>query len=1105
MRVDLVAPGLALALVLAALGMQERPPEAGRSPVLSPKLPADQGILDPSLQAPPASAAEVLVERLVFLGASPADALALFDRAAVSDADISSPEALAAWLGVPSPLESKAARLIEAWLAGRPVSLEGIDVPATWPARIEELVAMGLDPEQAAWLVRQEHAASLRDSGGQHHLHVALEHLALPDEQRVRLHDHLLLAEPEALLPILNSSDDGDATDDRLMRRLRGPEGEFDFELPGDEPLPDGMAPSPCPACPAYHYGNFIPTANWLVHQATVPAASCRVYRFALTAGRTYRFTTCEGGGSSTFTTTFETASYQNQQCADGPGSSPCIGGATLDYTPAYSGFFFLKVRNHDAVAGTLRLAYRDITPRCLACPSYDFGIFTPTINYQTHSQSFGAGECRTYRFNVQAGRSYRFTTCGTDSSGVASGASATFDTILEAFGPTCAALGSNDDACGTASELDVTPVTSGALYIRIMGSAGGSGSYTLAYRDRTPCATCPSQDFGPFTPTTAYQVHSSAITAERCKLYRFNVTAGKTYRFTTCATDPEGRPAGGAASFDSVLEVYNSGCAFVTSNDDQCGSQSLVDVTPSYTGALYVRVRGFNPGDSGSYSLAYRDLAGPCKTCPAYDVAPVNPTTVYQSAPPSLIEPNGGCRTYRFYLLTGNTYRFGFCNPDSSGVASPGSVSFDSVLELRNATCTLMTSNDDACGTASELDFTPTTTGYYFVRVRGKSSADEGPFTLAYRQLLGVCKTCPAFDYGSFTPTGTWWTHPATMLPEACRVYRFYLTAGRTYEFSLCHGGGSSDFPAVITGYSPGCAPIGGSFGRCPSATHDYSITAAVTGFHYIKVEGVSATDSGNYRLAYRDFRAACQASCATGTFNHGTFTPTNAFQFHSDFIEYYCQKTYRFSVTAGTVVHVWTCAPGSATFDAELIGQQFPGCAPAGPISNDACGSQARLDWLATYSGFLYVTIRDQTGAPGGGGNYTIAYRATPNETVANFNCNDDVDNDLDGLIDCHPPGDPGCNCGTESIGNGNCSDGVDNDNDGLMDGADPNCVPEGFLAGTCADGIDNDLDGLIDCQGAGDTGCPCGPESAADFNCADGVDNDGDGLTDGADPGC
>ncbi len=56
--------------------------------------------------------------------------------------------------------------------------------------------------------------------------------------------------------------------------------------------------------------------------------------------------------------------------------------------------------------------------------------------------------------------------------------------------------VASNDDACGSLSQIDYTPTSSGYYYLKVRGYGTSSGSYTLAYRYQTPCET-------PGTPTT--------------------------------------------------------------------------------------------------------------------------------------------------------------------------------------------------------------------------------------------------------------------------------------------------------------------------------------------------------------------------------------------------------------------------------------------------------------------------------------------------------------------------------------------------------------------------------------------------------------------------
>lgn len=137
----------------------------------------------------------------------------------------------------------------------------------------------------------------------------------------------------------------------------------------------------------------------------------------------------------------------------------------------------------------------------------------------------------------------------------------------------------------------------------------------------------------------------------------------------------------------------------------------------------------------------------------------------------------------------------------------------------------------------------------------------------------------------------------------------------------------------------------------------------------------------------------------------------------------------------------------------------------------------------------------------------------------------CDDGIDNDGDGPIDCADAdctgvaaGPMGQLCGPENNVD-RCSDGFDNDGDGLEDCADTDCDmlvvgPMGQIcamesdATTCSDDFDNDNDGTTDCGDAtcGGVDTPAGTcEFFTEVTCDDGFDNDGDGDIDGADSDC
>ena len=79
--------------------------------------------------------------------------------------------------------------------------------------------------------------------------------------------------------------------------------------------------------------------------------------------------------------------------------------------------------------------------------------------------------------------------------------------------------------------------------------------------------------------------------------------------------------------------------------------------------------------------------------------------------------------------------------------------------------------------------------------------------------------------------------------------------------------------------------------------------------------------------------------------------------------------------------------------------------------------------------------------------------------------------------------------------------CDNGIDDDGDGLIDCEDPDCLNSNTcLVEICNNGIDDDGDGFIDCADA-----ECQQITTCVEICDNGVDDNGDGLVDGEDPQC
>jgi len=161
-----------------------------------------------------------------------------------------------------------------------------------------------------------------------------------------------------------------------------------------------------------------------------------------------------------------------------------------------------------------------------------------------------------------------------------------------------------------------------------------------------------------------------------------------------------------------------------------------------------------------------------------------------------------------------------------------------------------------------------------------------------------------------------------------------------------------------------------------------------------------------------------------------------------------------------------------------------------------------------------------------PGGGGPLTAdgsAFKSSGHDPCffCPEICNPQACTDADGdgyfaesgcgtSVDCDD-NDPNVNPGAIEI----CDDGIDNDCDGMIDCADKQCGANSACAPSvtpeiCDDGIDNDGDGKVDCA---DRDCRKDPSCSRTHGanegkgktCSDGIDNDGDGLIDCADPDC
>jgi len=341
--------------------------------------------------------------------------------------------------------------------------------------------------------------------------------------------------------------------------------------------------------------------------------------------------------------------------------------------------------------------------------------------------------------------------------------------------------------------------------------------------------------------------------------MYYVYMWAGTSYRFTVC----EG---GGAYIYDTYMTLYDSSCAQVAYNDDYCGTGSQLDYTCTTTGAYYLKMTDFGENGPQEYTLAYRFFPDTCTACPSYDHY-IYPSSTYSTHTSSL--GAGGCKVYEVYLQGATAYTFTFCE-------GGGTADGDTILTLYDASCTEVAYNDDYCGLLSQIDYTPTTRGYYYLQVNRYSDTAPVTWTLAYKYTPDTCAACPGTS-GTLTPSTMYQTLTGNHGVQGCDRYAVSMTAGYTYRFTYCEGGGTANYDTYILLFDSACSEVGGNDDYCGLQSQiDYVCPA--TGTYYIELNSCCIGNGGGYyTLAYNHTPPSATATPTATVPPTVTSTPTS------------------------------------------------------------------------------------------------------------------------------------------------------------------------------------------------------------------------------------
>lgn len=370
-----------------------------------------------------------------------------------------------------------------------------------------------------------------------------------------------------------------------------------------------GGVPGQCNDCPSYDE-QLSPSSLWQTTSGAYGSNGCKVYRVFVSAGLQYTFKTgCGDGATADNDTHLE---IFGPDCASlAVDDNSCESGRSmLNWSAISPGAIYVKVKATDGSAGTFTLAYQRSGGNgssCSGCPTYDYSI-TPG-QYWTHaSSSYLSTGCQIYRMVADSGYRYTFKT------GCGDGAGADHDTYLELFDADCSTLATDDNGCenGT-SIIDHLVASTGVRYLKVSGSGGAQGFYSLAYKKSGRCTSCPSFDME-ITPSVAWQTAADHYEYyDGCWMYKVNVTAGRTYVFQTACGN------GGSSDHASQLQLFDAACAPMTNGYPyDCGGYGArLHYLATATGSVYLKASG-QDGAFGTDTLAYRDLGPSADDCSA-------------------------------------------------------------------------------------------------------------------------------------------------------------------------------------------------------------------------------------------------------------------------------------------------------------------------------------------------------------------------------------------------------------------------------------------------------------------------------------------------------
>ncbi|MFP4054007.1 MAG: C2 family cysteine protease [Phycisphaerae bacterium] len=291
----------------------------------------------------------------------------------------------------------------------------------------------------------------------------------------------------------------------------------------------------------------------------------------------------------------------------------------------------------------------------------------------------------------------------GTMTAAVAADAGSGLDTMLYAYDGPASVIAWNDDFGGTTDSQITFSVTEGQTYwLRVRGSNDGVGSYAVALNGQATV-----DDYGDTRGSSTAVVLDGSSDADLAGVIEtsddqdlFRITTAEDTRMTiTMAADD--------SALDSVLYIYDGPGSVLTANDDAVGSDAQVAFTAQAGQTYWIRATN-DEGTIGAYTLQFRGVADDYgDTRGTAELVTLDGS--FDAALAGEIEIASDQDIFEFTATFKGTM--------TVDLAAAAGSTLDTNLYIYDGPGSIVTRNDDAGGTDSQVTFSVTNGQTYWVR----------------------------------------------------------------------------------------------------------------------------------------------------------------------------------------------------------------------------------------------------------------------------------------------------------------------------------------------------------------------------------------------------